>query len=296
MVVSIINGRRREIGLSKDLDAAVEAYYNEARKIYLTHPLYFKMMFKSNRNVIFLAILGGYYTLKSPSFKWVKKLCINNELLSANAVGSFISFLQVGGRLAIGRDEQDKRKLTYQPTAKGVNEVRELIGSLLLAYSMIYPEFDFAQMVDHDDFMADFFKNYTQVIVKEMFVHDAVPDSRAFLTKDGGHMMMFHLYIESLRQGTLSVQYNYLKASTEFSVSRSHIKRCFQAAERLDLLNLRQDGKTIELKPRFIDMVREVFCFFLATVEYGVFGGTLAGLTSDVDLEESITLAEISAN
>jgi len=272
VVVSIINGRRREIGLSEDLDAAVEIYYNAIHKIYMTHPLYFKVMFKANRNIIFWSMLGGYYTFKNPSFKGVKKLCINHELLSANALDSFISFLQVGGRLAIRRDEQDKRKLTYQPTAKGVNEVRELIDTLLLAYAMIYPEFALAQRFDHDDFMADFFKNYIQVIGKEMFVYDVVPDSRAFLTKDGGHMMMFHLYMESLRQRTLTVQYNYLKVSTEFSVSRSHIKRCFQAAERLDLLNLRQDGKTIELKPRFIDMVREAFCFYLASVEYGVFG------------------------
>jgi hypothetical protein len=256
------------------LDEAVVAYYNATLKIYLSNPLYFKVMFKANRIIILLAILGGYYTLENPSFKEVKKLCINNELLSTNALDSFISFLQVGGRLAIARDEQDKRKLTYQPTAKGVNEVRELINSLLLANSTVCPEFELAQRVDHDDFMADFFKNYTQIIVKEMFVYDAVPDSRAFLTKDGGHMMMFHLYVESLRQRTLTVQYNYLKASTEFSVSRSHIKRCFQAAERLDLLYLKQDGKSIELKPRFINMVREAFCFYLATVEYGVLGAS----------------------
>ncbi|WP_447887198.1 hypothetical protein [Serratia fonticola] len=274
MVVSIINGRRREIGLSEDLDAAVEIYYNAIHKIYMTHPLYFKVMFKANRNIIFWSMLGGYYTFKNPSFKGVKKLCINHELLSANALDSFISFLQVGGRLAIRRDEQDKRKLTYQPTAKGVNEVRELIDTLLLAYAMIYPEFALAQRFDHDDFMADFFKNYIQVIGKEMFVYDVVPDSRAFLTKDGGHMMMFHLYMESLRQRTLTVQYNYLKVSTEFSVSRSHIKRCFQAAERVDLLTLRPDGKVIELKPRFISMVREAFCFYLATVEYGVWGAS----------------------
>lgn len=48
MVVSIINGRRREIGLGEDLDAAVEVYYNAINKIYLTHPLYFKVMFKAN--------------------------------------------------------------------------------------------------------------------------------------------------------------------------------------------------------------------------------------------------------
>ncbi|MGL5426189.1 MAG: hypothetical protein ACRDAJ_24955 [Serratia fonticola] len=274
MVVSIINGRRREIGLSEDLDAAVEIYYNAIHKIYMTHPLYFKVMFKANRNIIFWSMLGGYYTFKNPSFKGVKKLCINHELLSANALDSFISFLQVGGRLAIRRDEQDKRKLTYQPTAKGVNEVRELIDTLLLAYAMIYPEFALAQRFDHDDFMADFFKNYIQVIGKEMFVYDVVPDSRAFLTRDGGHMLMFHLYIESLRQRTSAVQYNYLKVSTEFLVSRSHIKRCFQAAERVDLLTLRPDGKVIELKPRFISMVREAFCFYLATVEYGVWGAS----------------------
>lgn len=273
MIVSIINGRRRDIGLSEGLDAAVMAYYNTVKLIYMTNPLTFKVMFKANRIIILMAILSNYYTLANPSFKEVKKLCINNDLLSVNALDSFISFLHVGGRLEVMRDEQDKRKLTYQPTEKVLNEVRELINSLLLPYAMIHPEFDLAQRIGHDDFMADFFKNYTQVILREIFVYDAVPDSREFLIRDGGHMMMFHLYIESLRQRTLTVQYNYLKASVEFSVSRSHIKRCFQAAERLDLLSLRQDGKTIELKPRFIKMVKDAFCFYLATIEYGVFGG-----------------------
>lgn len=76
------------------------------------------------------------------------------------------------------------------------------------------------------------------------------------------------------------MQYNYIKASAVFSVSRSHIKRCFQAAERLELLYLKWDGKAIELKPRFIDMVRETFCFYLATVEYGVLGACYPGRTT----------------
>lgn len=273
MVISVINLRRREIRLNADFDAAMETYYNVIHQIYLTNPLYFKVMFKANRIIILLAILGSYYTANNPSFREVKKLCIKHDLLSTNALNSFISFLRVGGSLEITRDEQDKRKLTYQPTIKGLNEVRELITSLLLPYAIIYPDFDLEQRLGHDDFTENFLKNYTQIISSEVFIFDVVPDSREFVTRDGGYMLMLNLYIESVRQKTLRVHYNYLKASTEFSVSRSHIKRCFQAAERLDLLSLRQDGKTIELKPRFIDMVRDSFCFYLATAEYAVLGG-----------------------
>ncbi|WMT15818.1 hypothetical protein [Serratia fonticola] len=260
------------IRLNGKLDLAIENYYNITTKIYQTSPLYFKVMSKANRIIIFLAILGGYYTLENPCFREVKKLCINNDLLSTNALDSFISFLCVGGRLELSRNEQDKRKLTYRPTAKGLNEVYELISSLLLPYRIIYPEFDLADRLSHDDFMVVFFKNHSQVILNEIFIYDAVPDCREFVTRDGGHMIMFNLYIESVRQKTLAVKYNYLKASTEFSVSRSHIKRCFLAAEHLGLLHLKQDGKTIELTPRFIEMVKDSFCFYLATVEYGVLG------------------------
>lgn len=258
---------------SESLDAAIEVYYAATYQLYLGNVLYFKMIFKAERLVVLLSILGEYYTQDAPSFRDVRRFCIRNDLLSSNTLDSFVSFLRVGKRLEIARDEQDKRKLTYKPTARSLREVHQLLQSLLAPYAIICPEFDLKQALEHDDFIADFFKNYTQFISNEVFIFDVVPDSREFVTRDAGHIMMFHLYIESVRQKTCSVQYNYSNAATKFSVSRSHIKRCFQAAERLDLLSLRQDGKTIELKPRFIEMVRDSFCFYLASAEYGVLGG-----------------------
>jgi hypothetical protein len=272
MIISRINNRREVIRSSESLDAAIEVYYDVIQQVYLANPLYFKMIFKADRLVVLMSILGGYYTLGCSSFRDVKKFCIRNDLLSSNTLDSFVSFLGVGKRLEIARDKQDKRRLTYKPTERSLSEVRELIYSLLAPYAVICPEFDLEYTLGHDDFTAVFLKNYAQVISSELFIYDAVPDSREFVTRDAGHIIMFNLYIESVRKKTLSVQYNYLNASARFSVSRSHIKRCFQAAERLDLLNLRQDGRTIELKPRFIAMVRDTFCFYLASAEYGALG------------------------
>lgn len=127
-------------------------------------------------------------------------------------------------------------------------------------------------MVNHKEFMSCFFKVYSEVIFGNIFIYEVIPDCRDFVSRDGGHMIMFNLYVESLRQNTLNIQYNYFKASLRCAVSRSHIKRCLQLAQGSSLLTLKDNGKLIELSPRFISMVRDCFSFYLATTEYGFTG------------------------
>ncbi|CAM3921162.1 hypothetical protein [Serratia silvae] len=267
-----IKERMGGISANEKLDDAIKCHYDIVHEIYLANPLYFKIALKSNRFIVISAILAIYYTNESPSFKEVKKFCIKNDLLSNNTLDSFISFLRVAGRLKAIPDENDKRRLSYRPTQKKLEEVTRIFKSIILPYSIIYPDVDIGHALNHEEFISGFFKNYSEVVFGNIFIHDVIPDCRDFVSRDGGHMIMFNLYVESLRQNTPNVQYNYLKASFMCAVSRSHIKRCLQLAEYAGLLTLKDNGQLVELSPRFIRMVRDCFSFYLTTTEHGLMG------------------------
>ncbi|KOC89281.1 hypothetical protein [Winslowiella iniecta] len=255
-----------------NINEAIKRHYELLHKLYLTNPLYFKTIFKANRFIIGSAILGIYYTRNGSTFKDIKKFCIANDLLSINALDSFLLFLRVGGRLEVYRDESDKRKLNYKPTAKALSETKKMINTMLIPCAMLSAEFDLAYYENYQNFVPAFFKSYAEITLNRIFVHDMVPGSGDFLSRDGGHMIMFNLYLESIKQNTLDVNYNFLKASFSCGVSRSHIKRCLQAVEQNQLLTIVESKHIVSLTPAFMQMVRDYFALYLASVKHGLTG------------------------
>ncbi|ROR11313.1 hypothetical protein [Erwinia sp. JUb26] len=267
-----IKGRAKELREKSNLNDAIKCHYELLTKLYLTNPLYFKTLFKANRFIVGSAILGIYYTRSSSTFKDVRRFCIANDLFSSNALDSFLLFLRVSQRLEVFRDEDDRRKLNYKPTEKALNETRRMINTMLRPCSLLSADCDADFYLRQDDFIPRFFRNYGEITLNRLFIHDMVPGSGEFLSHDGGHMMMFNLFQESIKQGSLDVKYNLLKASFACCVSRSLIRRCLQAAASRQLLTIREDKNTVTLKPEFMTMVQDYFCIYLATVEYGLKG------------------------
>ncbi|MEJ4043408.1 hypothetical protein [Erwinia sp. SLM-02] len=267
-----IRERAREFREKSNLNDAIKCHYDLLNKLYLTNPLYFKTLFKANRFIVGSAILGIYYTRSSSTFKDVRRFCIANDLFSSNALDSFLLFLRVSHRLEVYRDEQDKRKLNYQPTEKALNETRRMINTMLHPYALLSENCRADLYHRQDDFIPHFFRNYGEITLNRLFIHDMVPGSGEFLSHDGGHMIMFNLFQESIKQGSLEVKYNLLKASFACCVSRSLIRRCLKAAADRELLTIIEDKNTVSLKPEFMTMVQDYFCIYLATVEHGLKG------------------------
>ena len=256
----------------RTFDEAIKCHYEILQKIFLTNPLYFKTIFKANRFIIGSAILGLYYTRKESTFKDIKKFCIANDLLSSNSLDSFLLYLRVGGRIEVYKDASDKRKFNYKPTTKTLVETKKMINTMLIPCAMLSTDFDLAFYQNHQNFVPAFFKHYSEITLNRIFIHYMVPGSADFLSRDGGHMIMFNLFLESIKQNTLDVHYNLLKASFSCGVSRSHIKRCLQAAEQHQLLTIVDNKHIVSLTPEFMMMVKDYFALYLASIKHGFNG------------------------
>ena len=262
----------REFRERSKIDDAIQCHYDLLLKQYLTNPLYFKTLFKANRFIVGSAILGIYYTRSGSTFKDIKRFCIGNDLFSSNSLDSFLLFLRVGGRLEVYRDAKDKRKLNYKPTTKALAETRRMINTMLIPCAMLIDDFDLNFYQKHPNFVPEFFRAYSEITLNRLFLHDLVPGSGEFLSRDGGHMIMFNIYLESIKQKSPIIHYNILKAAFFCGVSRSHIRRCLQAAEQVNLLKIQDESQQLALSQEFIDMVKDYFCIYLATVEHGLSG------------------------
>lgn len=267
-----LRNQSREFRNRSNIDNAIQCHYDLLLKQYLTNPLYFKTLFKANRFIVGSAILGIYYTRDGSTFKDIKRFCIGNDLFSSNSLDSFLLFLRVGGRLEVYRDANDKRKLNYKPTTKALAETRRMIHTMLLPCAMLKDDFDLDFYQKHQSFVPEFFRGYSEVTLNRIFLHDMVPGSGEFLSRDGGHMIMFNIYLESIKQKSQIIHYNVLKAAFCCGVSRSHIRRCLQAAEQVNLLKIQDESQQLALTQEFLDMVKDYFCIYLATVEHGLAG------------------------
>ncbi|MCX0498480.1 hypothetical protein [Erwinia billingiae] len=256
----------------KDIEAVMQKHYRLLFRLYLTKPLYFKVIFKANRFIIGSALIAYFYTTEKPTLRQVKDFCKKTGLISDNTIDSFLLFIRVGGRMDVKKDPQDKRKLNYQVTSKALDETRALINTMMIPYGMLYPDFNVSGYLKMENFTASYFQKYSEITLNQVYLFDMVPDCKAFVFRDAGHMLLMDLYIESIKQQTVVIEYNYLKASLKCGVSRSHIRRCLQAAEVGGLLTLDTENNTIILHPTFMQMALNYFAVYMAMVEYGLSG------------------------
>ena len=271
-LTELIFHRAEEIKSHKDIEAVMQKHYKLLFRLYLTKPLYFKVIFKANRFIIGSAIMAYFFTTEKPTLRHVKDFCKKTGLISDNTIDSFLLFIRVGGRMDVKKDPQDKRKLNYQVTSKALDETRALINTMMIPYGMLYPDFDVSGCLKMENFTADYFQKYAEIILNQVYLFDMVPDCKAFVFRDAGHMLLLDLYIESIKQQTAVIEYNYLKASLKCGVSRSHIKRCLKAAEVDGLLTLDTPNNTIILHLTFMQMVLNYFAVYMAMVEHGLRG------------------------
>ncbi|MFU2319076.1 hypothetical protein [Rahnella sp. PCH160] len=278
----LISHRAQEIKSHKDIESVMQKHYKLLFRLYLTKPLYFKVIFKANRFIIGSAIMAYFFTTEYPTLRHVKDFCKKTGLISDNTVDSFLLFIRVGGRMDVKKDPLDKRKLNYTVTSKALDETRALINTMVIPYGMLYKDFDVSRCLKMENFNAEYFRKYSEITLNQIYLFDMVPDCKEFIFRDAGHMILMDLYVESIRQKSPMIEYNYLRASLKCGVSRSHIKRCLKAAEAGGLLILDTTNNTIVLHLSFMQMVLNYFAVYMAMVEYGLHG------MSDVSQQEFV--------
>lgn len=189
-------------------------------------------------------------------------------MISENSLDSFLFFLRVGRRLEVKPCEHDKRQLRYKPTPHALAETQALIASMARPYQALAPQMPIAALLAAPDFLPTFFAAYGQLMLR-IYLIDLVQQSGLFISKDAGHMVLLMLHIESIRQNSPFLLLSSAKIAKSCSVSRAHVNRILQAAEKSGLLTT-TNNVVIELNSSFFIMAERYFSLYFAMVEFGL--------------------------
>lgn len=236
---------------------------------YQHHPLFYKIIFRNSRFIICSTLMYIYYTQSGAALKDVKAFFKGKNIISENSLDSFLFFLRVGRWLEVKKDVQDRRTLLFTPTEYALREVRQLVSSMALPYQIVAPEIPVDELLEHGRFLPAFFKNYGQLMAREIYLIDLVPQVGLFITKDAGHMVLLILFMESIRHNSHMLLLSSAEIAKFSSVSRTHINRILQAAEKSGLLTTK-NNVLIELNSSFIVMAERYFSLYMAMVGYGL--------------------------
>lgn len=236
---------------------------------YAKHPLFYKVIFINSRFIIFSTILSIYYNKQNSGLKDIKSFFKEKNIISENSLDSFLFFLRVGRRLEVRHPEQDKRQLLYKPTPSALRETHALIASMALPYQVIAPSMPITALLDLPHFLPTFFEAYGQLMLKEIYLVDLVPQASLFINKDAGHMVLMMLFIESITQGSPLLLISSAKIAKFCSVSRAHINRILLSAKKSGLL-MTTNNVVIELNSSFFIMAERYFSLYFAMVDFGL--------------------------
>ncbi|RLM11131.1 hypothetical protein BIY27_12975 [Gibbsiella quercinecans] len=236
---------------------------------YKKHPLFYKVIFRNSRFIICSSILSIYFTCPNARLKDIKEFFKGKDIVSENSLDSFLLFLRVGRRLEVSRIAQDKRQLYFKPTDSALRETHALVSSVALPYQTIFPDIPVTRLLELPDFMPVFFGTYGQLMMKEIYLIELVPQAALFISKDAGHMVLLMLLTESIKQNSHTLLLSSATIAKFCSVSRAHINRMLLAAEKSGLL-VTTNNVMIELNSSFFIMVERYFSLYFAMVGFGL--------------------------
>lgn len=176
--------------------------------------------------------------------------------------------MRVGRRLEVKPCEHDKRQLRYKPTPHALAETQALIASMARPIRR-WRHRCHRGAAGGARLSAHLFAAYGQLMLKEIYLIDLVQQSGLFISKDAGHMVLLMLHIESIRQNSPFLLLSSAKIAKSCSVSRAHVNRILQAAEKSGLLTT-TNNVVIELNSSFFIMAERYFSLYFAMVEFGL--------------------------
>lgn len=255
----------QELSRSPSLNEMILHHEDMLSAFYAKKPLFYKMLFKHVRFHITTIVFSLYYRGLNPTLKSVKKFIHEQQkIICANTLNSLFLQLSVSGRLVIYSNDKNRRERFYRPSESAVQEIYDLIQSILKPYKAVHDDADGAA-----GFIPQFFIRYGDFALNNISMPELLPECALFIEKDAGHMIMLILYKKYLQQNSLRIMLSHKRIAAYCHVSRSHVCNLLKEAQAAGLLRM-ENNLFIELSDRFIDMFRLYYSLHLAQVLYAV--------------------------
>lgn len=251
-------------------DEAVEHHYDLITAMYKKNALFYKTILKESRIYITMSMLCFHYARGGTSLSDVREYCASMKFASANSIDSLFFFMRVSNRLEAVRGTENKRILMISPTEKLLKEVRQYVSCALIPLNKIFPELSLPpDLLEDPARMKSMYDNMYNVLINRIVINRTIPGVHFFTEKDSGHMVFISLYLEALKHSRNNsdrlgiFEYPYAAVSKMLAVSRTHVRRIVNAAEKHGWMTV-YDNSRIEVTPAFMDLLRNYMGLYFA--------------------------------
>jgi len=263
--------RRDVIKSNPRFSEAIKEHYAINDAIYKKQPLFYKTMLQESRFNIILSMCCFIFGNQAESVSEIKELCSKYKIASPNSVIAIITILRTTGRIKTWRCPEDRRKTIIEPTQKGLDELKRYMSGAFLPVSILYPAFNInVNLLDSDVLRNNLFRRASEYLFRGLTFRKVLPEVGLFIEKDGGRMIMLHLYLQAMGNKTAhgaTIDYSASTLAKEFFVSRIHVNRIIKAAQEQGYLKDRGDGR-MTIYPAFMELVENYAGVYFAYVTH----------------------------
>ncbi len=232
--------------------AARTAYIEGLFSLYDNNPLMNRLLIEATRSLVFfnaLAIYAAYdpaVRATWPTIGLLKQAIEPYGVSTERRVDGLISQFVKAGYLALATTAADRRVRILTPTQKMIAHDLEWFAVHYRPLQIMFPETGYDQPMRHDPI----FQKAARIIGRQFSAYAAQlmagnPAVMFFMERDAGTMILLKLVQRNKAESEAQVSFTDL--ADRFGVSRTHVRKTIQEAERRALLQYTET--TITLAP-----------------------------------------------
>lgn len=234
--------------------AARTAYIEGLFSLYENNPFMNRLLIEATRSLVFFNALSIYAAYEPtdratwPTIGLLKQVIEPYGVSTERRVDGLISQFVDAGYLALATTADDRRVRILTPTKKMIAHDLEWLAVHYRPLQIMFPETGYDQPMQHD--LA--FQKAVRIIGRQFSAYAAQlmagnPAVMFFMERDAGTMILLKL-VQRNKAGEAQVSFTDL--ADRFGVSRTHVRKMIQEAEKRSLLQYSET--TIALAPSLV--------------------------------------------
>ncbi len=237
---------------------ARDEFVNAMLALYEHKPFLNRLLLEASRTVLMSVIMCLYARYDEadratwPTLRLVADAMAVHGLASASRVHDLVSRFVKTGYLEQRTAPQDRRVRILIPTKKMIAQDQDFLVSHHLPLQILFPDPGYAPIMRRDPA----FQLKQRLVSRDLFALGAQilagnPIMMLFQGRDAGVMILIKMIqLAKIEGGAEPLKVSYSDLGGRFGVSRTHVRKLLEAAEKMDLVRLtKAGGQFVELLP-----------------------------------------------
>jgi hypothetical protein len=205
----------------------------------------------------------------------VQAFCTSHALAGHNRIGTLLNLLRESGHLRQRKEAHDRRIKRLEATPAAIAVSKKLLTPYLLALSLLEQSSHAISQLEADDaLLVGIVQFSNRYFLAHGSLVDLVPDLRLFMARNAGYEILLKLISTDLHGEVATdrtVHFHYGATADYFGVSRVHVRRLIEDAEKAGYVKLHAPGgRAVEIHPSLTEMIDNFTALQLALLLQGV--------------------------